>query len=63
MNDMETTAKHDSILEELWAIRAAHTEQFNGDLRAIFENYQRLAEEVKKAGHVFETLPPQKVER
>ena len=61
MSDVDTERRDDSILEELWAVRDAHAEKFNQDLRAIFDDYKRIADEMKKDGYVFETIPPQKV--
>jgi len=63
MSDVTTERKDNSILEELWAVRDAHAKKFNQDLRAIFDDYKRIADEMKEEGYVFKTLPPQKVEK
>ncbi len=47
--------KSDPIVEEIRAIRKAHTAQFNNDLKAICAD---LKKQEKNSGHPVVSLPP-----
>lgn len=52
-NDIELVGMNDRIVDEVRAIREAHTAQFNYNLRAIFEDLKKSETARMAAGHPF----------
>ena len=47
----------DPIIEEIRRIRKEHSDQFNGDIHAIFEDYRRMERE---SGREYVKFPPRR---
>ena len=52
----------DPIVKEVRAVRDAHAQKFGYDLKAVFEDHRRIAEQLRETGYRLVSRPAKRTE-